>query len=202
MKMKHMRLPAAVLGCVLIASMAWAQDSAPPPAAQRQTSQSTSPPKVPLQVRVVLSRYLGEKRVSSLPYTLTVTANNEGPNMPARLRMGAQVPVPSGAFGNGPDGKPVGPVNYRDIGTNIDVWAVSTPESQFQINLLIEDTTVYVNSQVSPEAPRVGELPVFRSFRYSNSFALRDGQTSQFTAAADRVSGEVVRVDVTLNVVK
>ena len=202
MAMKHASVPAWFLACVLIGSAAWAQETAAAPPPQRQASPPAQLPKVPLQVRIVLSRYQGEKRVSSLPYTLTVTANNEGPNMPARLRMGAQVPVPSGAFGNGPDGKPIGPVSYRDIGTNIDVWAVSTTDSQFQINLLIEDTTVYVNSQVSPEAPRVGELPVFRSFRFSNSFALRDAQTSQFTAAADRVSGEVVRVDVTLNVVK
>jgi hypothetical protein len=45
-------------------------------------------------------------------------------------------------------------------------------------------------------------MPVFRSFRSTNTLVLRDGQTRQFTAATDRVSGEVVRIDVTLNVVK
>ena len=30
----------------------------------------------------------------------------------------------------------------------------------------------------------------------------RDGQTRQFTAAADRITGEVVKVDVTLKVAK
>jgi hypothetical protein len=31
---------------------------------------------------------------------------------------------------------------------------------------------------------------------------LKDGQSAQFTAATDKVSGEVTRVEVTLNVVK
>ena len=36
----------------------------------------------------------------------------------------------------------------------------------------------------------------------SADLVLRDGQTRQFTAAADRITGEVVKVDVTLKVVK
>jgi hypothetical protein len=31
---------------------------------------------------------------------------------------------------------------------------------------------------------------------------LKDGQSAQFTAATDKINGEVTRVDVTLNVVK
>ena len=45
-------------------------------------------------------------------------------------------------------------------------------------------------------------LPVIRSFRASNNVVLKDGQTRQFTAAADRITGEVVKVDVTLKVAK
>jgi hypothetical protein len=35
-----------------------------------------------------------------------------------------------------------------------------------------------------------------------DSTLLKDGGTSQFTSAVDKVSGEIVKVDVTLNVVK
>jgi len=45
-------------------------------------------------------------------------------------------------------------------------------------------------------------VPVFRAFRARNTLVLRDGQTRTFTAAADRVSGEMVRVEVTLHVLK
>ena len=45
-------------------------------------------------------------------------------------------------------------------------------------------------------------MPVFKSFKTRNRLLLRNGQTRQFTAATDRVSGETVRIEVTLTVVK
>ena len=42
--------------------------------------------------------------------------------------------------------------------------------------------------------------PVFRSFQSNNALALRDGQSQQYVAAADPVTGETIRVDVTLTV--
>jgi hypothetical protein len=35
-----------------------------------------------------------------------------------------------------------------------------------------------------------------------NSLVLKDGQSSQFTAAADKVNGEMIKADVTISVVK
>jgi hypothetical protein len=49
---------------------------------------------------------------------------------------------------------------------------------------------------------RPGEPPVIRSFRLSNQVTLSDGQSTQFTAATDRITGEVVRAEVTLTVAK
>jgi hypothetical protein len=40
------------------------------------------------------------------------------------------------------------------------------------------------------------------AFRSEAFFVLRDGQSSQLTVATDPVSGDVVKVDVTLDVVK
>ena len=46
-------------------------------------------------------------------------------------------------------------------------------------------------------------LPVISTFQGEQQrCVLRDGQTRQFTAAADRITGEVVKVDVTLKVAK
>jgi hypothetical protein len=36
----------------------------------------------------------------------------------------------------------------------------------------------------------------------SNTLLLKDGQSAQLTSAADKISGEVLKVDVTLTVVK
>jgi hypothetical protein len=54
----------------------------------------------------------------------------------------------------------------------------------------------------TPQGAPATALPVIRTFRASNNLVLRDGQTRQFTAGADRITGEVVKVDVTLKVAK
>jgi hypothetical protein len=46
------------------------------------------------------------------------------------------------------------------------------------------------------------KVTALRSFRFSNSFVLKDGQTAQFITAVDKVTGVVTKVDVTLTVVK
>ena len=88
------------------------------------------PPLVPLEIQVVIARYQGEKRISSMPYVMAVNANGER----ASLNMGAEVAIPSTARSRRPaDGKPSSPVglhsyNYRSIGTNIVCGAMSADE--------------------------------------------------------------------------
>jgi hypothetical protein len=147
---------------------------------------------IPLSIDVVVSRYQGEKKISSLPYSLAVNANDNAPGGVCQLRMGTSVPVAQ----VGP-----GPLTYRDIGTNIDCNARTTDDGGFQLRLTVEDTSVYPGGQ-DPALPKAEQMPVFRTFRSTNTLVLRDGQSRDFTAAADRVSGEVVRIAVTLRVVK
>jgi hypothetical protein len=45
-------------------------------------------------------------------------------------------------------------------------------------------------------------MPMFRSFNSSFQALLRDGQTTQYVSATDPVSGEVMKIDVTLNLLK
>lgn len=188
---------------------ALAQDPPPPQPPQP----GAKAPLIPLQVRVVVSRYQGEKKVSSLPYELSVNANGGGQ---AQLRMGAEVPVPSTSFQPvqpppptptekpappKPPGAPLTSFSYRPVGTNIDCSAFTTEDGRFRVHLSIEDSSVYTEVQ-DTSVPMAGKMPVFRSFRSSNTLVLRDGQSRQFTAATDRISSEVVRVDVTLTVLK
>jgi len=159
---------------------------------------------VPLSVDVTITRYQGEKKISSMPYVLAVNANKLGQAGPALLRMGAKVPVPTLAAPSGTPGGPTGPmpgpVNYQDIGTNIDCTA-KVVEAGFELRVSISDTSVYTNIQDNA-TPTVGSMPVFRSYQSTNTLVLRDGQSREFTAATDRVSGEVMRIAVTLKVVK
>jgi hypothetical protein len=165
---------------------------------------------IPLDVEIVISRYQGDKKVSSLPYSLTVNApwqNSVNLNLAplTQLRMGGQVPLPTTAPALGPDGKPVsgitggGPVQYKDVGTDIDArgrW-LETPPGSFEVWISVQEDAV-----ATPQGTAATALPVIRTFRASNNLVLRDGQTRQFTAGADRITGEVVKVDVTLKVAK
>ena len=45
-------------------------------------------------------------------------------------------------------------------------------------------------------------VPSFQNFTNRSSLLLRDGQTLQYSAAVDKSSGEVIKLDVTLNVIK
>jgi hypothetical protein len=161
---------------------------------------------VPLSVDVTVTRYQGEKKISSMPYMLAVNANKLGQAGPALLRMGAKVPVPTiptlAPSGNnaGAAAAPPPLVNYQDIGTNIDCTA-KVVEAGFELRLSVSDTSVYTNIQDNA-TPTVGNMPVFRSYQSTNTLVLRDGQSREFTAATDRVSGEVIRIAVTLKVVK
>ena len=157
----------------------------------------------PLDLEVVISRYQGDKKISSLPYSLAVNASIQSEK--TILRMGANVPVPSTAFTpvQSTDGKPgSSPVisyNYQDIGTNIDCAARPQGDGRFVVNITVSERSVVQGANV---AGAVAGAPVIRTFSASNSLLLRDGQTRQFTAAADRITGEVVKVDVTLKVAK
>jgi hypothetical protein len=210
-----------VLGILALAPRAFAQPqkpvpmpmgplAIPPPPAVAQAKDADI---VSLRVLVTVATYQGDKKVSSVPYTLSVNAapNAFGPNMPpspfnfmpSQLRMGVRVPVPTMAPPT-VDGKRVdgmvtaGPVVYEDIGTNIDCSATAMGDGRFQLQLSIEDKSLASPSPTS----RPGDPPVFRTFRLSNQLILRDGQSTQFTAATDRVTGEQVRIEVSVSIAK
>jgi len=170
--------------------------------AQDQPKTVPAPPIVitPLRVQVVLSKYQGDKKISSMPYTLSVNSDRGQAN----LRMGAQVPIVTALT---PDAKsatgiaPLQQVNYKDVGTNIDCTAYPIDaDGRYKLGLTIEDSSVY--TQEGQNAMRPGDHPSFRSFRSTNTLLLKDGQTTQFTTATDKVSGDVIKAEVTLTVVK
>lgn len=159
-------------------------------------------PVIPLRVQIVISRYQGDRKISSLPYLLAVNANDgvirrDGTYVPygggVRLRAGGELAVPSA----------VGPsMSMRRVGTNIDCAAQSLDNGRFRISISIEDTSVYSEGQTATGSQTTAGTPSVRTFQSTNNVILRDGQTSPFTAAADKISGEVTRVEVTMNVEK
>ena len=68
--------------------------------------------------------------------------------------------------------------------------------------MTIDDSSVYPDDARGDSASRVAGVPAFRTLRTTNSTVLRDGQSSQFTTAADKISGEVIKADITISLVK
>ena len=157
---------------------------------------------VPLKVTVVLSRFQGEKKISSLPYTLFVTTN---PAENTRLRMGTQVPVPTTVISQSKDATmtPVQSYNYKDVGTNIDCSAASAEDGLYKVTLTVADSAVYFpDKSEAMVASSMTGAPAFRSFNASVNVLLRDGQTVQYTSVVDPVSGQTIKLEATLNVQK
>jgi len=192
---KHLQTIALVFAFALASSVIVRSQEKPAPPAPKPALAAVTP----LKVAVVVSRFQGEKKLSSLPYTLSVNAGSR-----ASLRMGAKVPVMMMMTANMPKDVPQGgPVQYQDVGTSIDC-NVSTvqDDGRYRLEITIDDSSVYGDGPNPADNKPAPGNPSFRSFRANDSMALRDGQTSQFTTATDKVSGEIVKVDVTLTVVK
>ena len=199
---------ASTLAAAFLALPSRAQDTPKPEATKAPEAATPRSRKAPtlLRVQIAISRYQGERKLASVPYTLLLTTDDRK----SRVRMGVEVPIAVATFAKGEDAKsgPVTSFQYRNVGTNIDCSAEDrTGEGLYQLVLNVESSSIYTTSEslTAPglnEAGLVPDRPLFRTFNVSLNPTLRDGQTVQTVASTDPVTGEVVKIDVTLNVVK
>ena len=207
-----MKSAALVVAAVLASVPALAQEEKPeePPSTPAPPPRTASPaPRykstVPLRVLVTVSRYEGEKKASSLPYSLELVADH----VKAYLRMGVEVPVSVKASkkatreGSAPDADDENAetsFQYKNVGTNLDCSAEAVGDGRYRLTLSVDQSSVAASREGGEVWAR--RMPIFRSFRWTGSLILRDGQSVQHVAATDPVSGESVRVDVALNLPK
>jgi hypothetical protein len=174
-----------------------AQDTAKPEAAKPETTKTESSAErrsatTPLRVQLVITRFQGEKKLASLPYTFVVNAGGAR----TRMRMGVDTPIPTTSTSS-ETGKATTSFQYRNVGTNIDLLTNDRGDGRYQLNIGVENSSVLTGPGASVEG-----APLFRRFETNLDSLMRDGQTIQTVASTDPVTGEVVKIDVTLNVVK
>ncbi len=195
--MTHKLLAAGIVAILCVGSGVTARqaastqkpETAKPEAAPAKTMYT------PLRLLVTVSRYQGDKKISSLPYSLSL--NTGGPRL--QFRMGAQVPY---ATTQGNDASKTPSYSYRDVGVSIDVSGQAIVEpGLYKMDMNVTDSTLSSSNQIQG-APTIAGVPIFRNFNTNGSLLLKDGQTGQLTTAADPITGETMRVDVTLTVVK
>ena len=201
--MRHAR--SVVMG-VALATLASAVPSAQEQSAQasataqsgataEQTRERRLASIVPLKVTIVLSKYQGEKKIASEPYELSLRTDGNKASIRLATQMPAEPtpPAPPGAARPAPRPNPF---------TNIDCSATSLDSGRYAVTVTIEDSSIYEDNQRSADASKTERTRSVRMFRTTNALVLRDGQSTEFTAATDKSSGEVIKAAVTLTVVK
>src|SRR5579862_3841863 len=153
--------------------------------------------ETPLKLQVVMTRYDGDKKVSSMPYTMLVNATdpeNALKQPPKQMMMGVQVPLQVTVW-------ETPTVTFKDVGSRISCLATAVGGGRYRLQLELEQSLV-ADGQPRRSADSVITGPVLRTFRDSVDIVLRDGQTTQSSSATDPVTGEVLKIDLTLTVVK
>lgn len=178
--------------------------AAVPLAAQDKPPAAPVPPTVPAKVEVVLSRFQGDKKVASQPYVLMPTASPRGDGY-VNLRIGVDVPVGTKtttrpAEGNR-EGQTVTSPQYQNVGTNIDCRVTSMADGRFSVYVSVTDSSIF-----NPDSPQTAGKPsensAIRTFQASNTLTMRDGQTMLLITATDKVTGELVKIEVMFSVLK
>lgn len=163
-------------------------------AAGEESSDAASQSLRPLKLQVVFSQYQAGKQVASLPYTLSLNADDA----PARLRIGVLVPVTA------PEKDAPGKVSYDNVGSAMDCSAKILDAGRFKVTCTLERSSLYSaeGERRTPSGDTWQTPPLFRTFRSDAGLVLRDGETAHYVEASDPLSGEVLKIDVTLHVVK
>lgn len=164
-------------------------------------SKYVADPGLNLKITVTISRWEGEKKVGSSPYVLMVVpswgerAERGIDGESTSLQMGGEYPLPTPTIQSG-DGKPTTGLTYKTLGTNIRIAARPADEGKYNLVVSVNDSQV--DKAKTPNQP----APSFQTFRAENRLTMRDGQTMQYTVATDAVTGQIVKLDVTMNIVK
>ena len=170
------------------------------------TSEARPTEATPVKLAVTFAEFEGDKKVKSLPYTIYHNSSHNSILQAdfTKLRIGSRVPVVTGSGGGAVQ------FQYLDIGANLDCRTVRNEDGKFLVQLSVErswiegDTSTQVASSAAQQNSSVDTFrePIIRNVRSDLFLSLRDGQTVETTAATDPISGRVVRIEVTLNVVK
>lgn len=154
-------------------------------------------PSVPIKVQIVFTEFDGDKKISSMPYSFVVIADEKvGGYYSTTLRTGVRVPIEL-------DSKEQ-KITYLDIGSNIDCGIRTEDDGRFHLYLTFDRSALYPNKSAEGErlVANPGGQPLVRQFRASENLILKDGQTSESLLSTDPHSGHTLRVSVTINVQK
>ena len=213
MMTRHYFARAAMCAVMLVTATGTAVIAAKPQAPAQTPAKDDTLQTIPVRIDVVLTRLQGEKKISSLPFSLLANAtDNRTPPQSVSIRMGIDVPVgtttvtdnrtdPTGGGASRSTESTSTRTQYRSVGTDIDCSARRLDEARFSVRVSISDSSIYSPDTEGKALKDPGPV-AFRTFSTSNTVVMRDGQTVLFGTGTDKISGDTLRIEVTLHVVK
>jgi hypothetical protein len=173
------------------------------PAGSQEKSASSPEAKkmIPLKVVLVFEEFEGQNKVVSLPYSFYVNANDSD-HRPASIRSGLRVPVSVGANSD------KNTIQYQDVGASMDCTAETPEPGLFELQLSVQRSWLFTpdenkgSANPSNAVLGAGGNPIIQQFSSFYRLAMHDGQTVEASTATNPINGRVMKVLVTMNVVK
>ena len=150
-----------------------------------------------VRIDLLLTEYDGQKKISSLPYAIYAESYpQQGRAQERSLRMGVRVPVPVDSGGNN--------FQYMNVGTDIDCRAWTLGEGSYDVSMTVNRSSIYTPGQGENEGEQIhaGGRMVIRNFSTNFDLKLHDGETTDGTSATDPLNGHILKISVTLHVIK
>lgn len=168
--------------------------------AQAQVKASNDQSISHVRIDLLLTEYDGQKKISSLPYTIYAESypqQHHGGPPPGSLRIGVRVPVAT-------DANASSSFTYMDVGTNIDCYPWTLGEGVYDLRVSVNRSSIYAPSQAENEGEQIhaGGRTITRNFSTDFDLKLHDGETADGTSAADPLNGHILKISVTLHVIK
>jgi hypothetical protein len=157
----------------------WSQE------APAKAPEATKPPGKRLRVQFQETRLRGESTTATRATTLALHADAEA----ASISVGSQVPIAVA-------GKDATTTLMKNVGVQGRAKVESLPDGRYRLNAHFEESSVLAPS--GGAAVTSGDNPILLVVRGESALVLREGETVPFASAVDPVTGEVVRVDLTV----
>jgi len=171
---------AKVACLVAAAGVAFAQD--PPPKAEPEVE-----PGQRLRVQFVATRQRGEAKPSSRSYAVMLHADAGT----GRMFTGTQVAL-SAKTGSTPA------TSFKNAGVEIQATVRTRPDGRYRLDVRFEDSSVLAPAGRGQGSDVTGDNPLLGVVRGEATAVLRSGETVPLVSAVDPTTGDVVRVDVSL----
>ena len=158
----------------------------------------------PIKVQILFAEFEGDKKVKSLPYSMYMNAPDSNEFKLGgwvKFRIGTRLPIYVGK----------NEMQYMDVGTNVDARSAYNNDGHVLLQIILERS--WVEGEVSVPVTKSDtslpdssgghfQEPIIRAFKSELDLKLREGQTVESTMATDPISGKVVKVEISFNVLK